>query len=144
MNSPAAAFKAAQDAAIRAAAGLAAAMGGTLRLYTEREEDAPLPYIINGDDLITRLEETACGVEADLVATVQWWSRKKTLDKGAQARAMGAILVGVLTSEAFAVAGWSVDLITLQLEHYATDPDQSTRGRLIIEYELSELIESEA
>lgn len=136
MNSPAAPFKLAQEAGFRAAADLAAAMGGTVRLYTEVPEGAPLPYVVNGNDQVI-LEDTGCGVEAEVFSTVTLWSRTTpALDKGAQARAIGAALIAA--AEALTVEGWDVDLFELTSERYSTDPDQSTRGVIEFRHLLTE------
>ena len=147
MLSPAAAFNTAREDLIRNASGLAAAMGlAVVRLYVEPEEDAPLPYILHGEDDIDVTGDDDCGHEAEVTATVKWWSKAKgtqALDKGAQARAIGAILVDVLVDD-FAVTGWVIHEAELLSEGYSTDPDQSTRGRLVVRYLLTQAIESEA
>jgi hypothetical protein len=137
MSSPAAPLHAAKEAALRGSAALAAAMGGQVRLYpAEVPPNAPLPYIVAGDDEIL-LENTDCAAEAEVVATVQWWSRTSPPDKGAQARAIGGAIVAALNA-ALTLAGWDVDEWEVQSESYSTDPDQSTRGRAVFRYLLTE------
>lgn len=144
LSSPAEAFRAAQDAAVRAgAADLAAAAGETVRVAVERPDELPLPYVILGEDQDFP-EATDCGVEAELFATVHLWSRTKPTDRGAQARAIGAVLIALLAVE-LDLEGWVVDLAELESQRYVTDPDRSTHGVLTFRYLLTEQpTESEA
>jgi hypothetical protein len=138
MPSPAEAFHAAQDQALRGSPALVAAMGvGGKGIVTEVSTNQPVPYVIFGQNQIILQENEGCGFMAELFATVSWWSRKSPLDKGAQARAMGAAIIDALNTE-LAVAGWDVDLWELQHERYVTDPDQSTHGMADFRYLLTE------
>lgn len=140
MISPAAALIVGRETALRADATLAAAMGGATRLYVEIPDNAPLPYVQHGEDVISVSGDDDCGHEAEVSAVVQWWTAARAgqaNDKQAAARAIGAALVGVLL-EPFAVAGWVIVEAELQAETYSTDPDRSTRGRLIVRYLLTQ------
>lgn len=136
MPSPAQAYKTAQEAALRASAALAAAMGGTVRLYTEVPTGAVLPYVVLGNDQII-LENGDCGMEAEVTSTVTLWSKAAPLDKGAQARAMGAAIIDALNLQ-LTVTGWTVDEWDVQSEQYLTDPDQSSKGVLILRHLLTQ------
>lgn len=136
MPSPAAPFKTAQEAALRTSNAVQTAMDGTTRLYTEVPADAILPYGVLGNDQVL-LDTSGCAGEAEIFSTVTIWSRKKTLDKGAQARAIGAAVIDALNLQ-LTVTGWIVDDWELQSEHYVTDPDQSTKGVLVFHYLLTE------
>lgn len=139
MASPAGAFHTAQEAALRASVALATAMGGQVRLYTEVPDNAPLPYIVIGSDQVILDASSDCADEAEIVSTVQWWTRKSPLDHGAQARAMGSAIITALNI-AMTVTGWDVIEFLCQSEEYNTDPDRSTRGRAVFEYQLTEQV----
>jgi hypothetical protein len=139
MPSPAGPYKTAQEAALRASADLQAAMGGSVRIYTEVPAGAVLPYIVLGNDQIILETSPGCADEAEVVSTVTWWSRLSTLDKGVQARAMGSAIVDALNME-LTVAGWDVVEWQSQSEHYLTDPDQSTKGIAVIRHLLTEQV----
>lgn len=139
MPSPADPFKIAQEAALRASAALATAMGGTVRIYTEVPTNAPLPYVVLGDDQVLLDTSSDCADEAEIFSTVGLWARKTPPDKGAQARAMGSAVVDALNIE-LTITGWTVDLAESQSESYSTDPDQSTKGVLVFRYLLTEIV----
>ena len=134
MSSPAAAYHSAQDAALRASADLATAMG-TIRLYTEVPPNAPLPYVVLGQDQVL-IENDDCADEAEVISTINIWSRVKPLDKGAQARAIGSAVIGALNLQ-LTVTGWDVDVWEVQSESYSTDPDQSSHGVLVLRHLLT-------
>jgi hypothetical protein len=135
-RSPAGAFKTAQEAALRASADLKTAMGLTIaRIYTEVPANAPLPYVLIGQDQVL-LDDEGCATEAEIFSTVGLWSRASPLDKGDQARAIGDAIIAALAVE-LTIVGWDVDLALMQSETYATDPDQSTHGTLVFHYLLT-------
>jgi hypothetical protein len=136
MPSPAAAFKTAEEAALRASAALATAMGGTVRLYVEVPTNAPMPYVVIGQHEIEDLSED-CGEAHSIVSTVQWWAKLTGAVKGADTvRAMGTAIIAALNTDALAITGHTVDLAIMETpERYATDPDQSSRGLVAIRYE---------
>lgn len=137
MPSPAGPYKTAQEAALRASSALATAMG-TVRIYTEVPADAKLPYIVLGNDQVL-LENADCAMEAEVTSTVTAWSRTAPLDKGAQARAIGAAIIDALNLE-LTVPGWDVDEWEVQSEQYLTDPDQSTKLVLVVRHLLLEQV----
>jgi hypothetical protein len=96
------------------------------------------PYVVGGQYQIL-LENSACADQAEIFSTVTWWSRPAVRDKGVQARAMGAAIIAALNT-ALNLAGWYVVEWELQSEDYSTDPDQSTKGRAVFHYLLSQTI----
>lgn len=138
MSSPAAAFHAAQDAALRASSALATAMGVAAVPLVEVQPNQVPPYVVGGQYQVI-LENTDCAAQAEIYSTVTWWSRTAARDHGAQARAMGAAIVAALNAE-LSVAGWYVVVWELQSEDYVTQADQSTRGRAVFHYLLSQTI----
>jgi hypothetical protein len=138
MPSAAEAFATAQEAVLRASTDLQTAMalgGGKVRLYDEIPVNAPVPYVSIGERQTLIVQHPDC--EAEVFATVQWWSRKDPLDKGVQARAMGAAIIGALLAQ-LTLDGWDVDEWEIDSESYSTDPDQSTHGRAVFHYLLTE------
>lgn len=138
MSSPAAAFHAAQDAALRASTALATAMGTTVVPLVEVTPNQVPPYVVGGQYQVL-LENGACADQAEVFSTVTWWSRTAARDHGAQARAMGAAIITALNT-ALNLAGWYVVEWELQSEDYATQADQSTRGRAVFHYLISQTI----
>lgn len=139
MPSPAVAFKAAEDAAVRDSAALASAMGTSGKgILTEVPVNQPCPYVVLGDHQIL-IFNGECAAEAEIFSTVSLWSLTSPRDKGAQARAMGAALVDALNAQ-LTLSGWTVDEWELQSETYSTDPDQSTHGVLVFHYLLTQQV----
>lgn len=137
MPSPAGPFKAAQEIALRASIALATAMGGTVRLHTEVPADAPMPYVVVGQDEIDDLTEEDCGEAHSIVSTVQWWARLTGAVKGSDTvRAMGAAIIAALNTDTLNIEGHDITLAIMETpERYGTDPDQSSRGLVAIRYE---------
>lgn len=136
---PAAPFHAAQDAALRGSTALATAMGtGGKGILTDPPANVVPPYVVLGQTQIL-LQNDDCAAEAEVFATVNLWSRTNPLDKGAQARAMGAASVDALNVE-LAVPGWDCIVWELTSERYVTDPDQSTHGILEFHYLLTKQV----
>jgi hypothetical protein len=142
MASPAVPFQAAEEAALRGSAALAAAMGQAVRYYVEVPEKAPLPYVVGGAHEIDDLSD-GCGEEHSIVSTVQWWAGMVGDVKGSDVvRAMGAAIIPALLAE-LQIEGHEVVLAVMEApETYGTDPDQSSRGRATFRYETTALPES--
>lgn len=140
MASPARAFKTAQEAALRGSSALATAMGGTVRLYTEVPTNAPLPYIVIGQDEIDDVSVDGCGGAHTITSTVQWWTKIVGTTKGAEAaRQIGDAVIAALFTE-LSITGHVTVLVDMEeRESYATDPDQSSRGRVAFRYETTAL-----
>lgn len=139
MTSPALPFDAAEEAALRASSALAVAMDGKVRLYTEVPENAPLPYIVVGQHEIDDLSD-GCGEAHSIVSTVQWWAADLGATKGSiVVRRMGVAIIAALNVE-LSIAGHATVLVAMEeREAYATDPDQSSRGRVAFRYETTAL-----
>jgi hypothetical protein len=138
MASLAQAFDAAEEAALRGSAGLATAMGGLVRLYTEVPEGAPLPYVVRGNVAI-QIERSDCADEGEITSTIEWWSKVAIPDKGAQARAMGGAIVDALDAQLI-LTGHRIVEWSLEIEQYSTDPDQSTHGRAVFNYQTTQIV----
>lgn len=141
MAKPALAYKVAEEAALRGSAGLIAAMGlPQVRLYVEVPENAPLPYVVHGQHEVQTEDYGDCGKAHEVVSTVQWWATTVGAVKGSDVvRAMGAEIVGVLMSE-FAIDGYATVLVEEEdSETYGTDPDGSSRGRVVVRREITPL-----
>ena len=139
MNSPALPFKIALETALRACLPLKAAMGGTVRIYTEVPQNAPLPYVVLGADEITG-DHDPCGDQHEIVSTVQWWAKEVAGEPGSLVvRKMGCAIIGAMLAE-LPIVGHSTDLWEMETpETYGTDPDGSSRGRMAARYETSAL-----
>ena len=141
MSSPALAFKAAEEAAVRGSDALLAAMGlTTARIYHEVPENAPLPYVVLGSHEIQD-ESDGCGEAHSIVSTVQWWTKIVGAVKGSDAvRQMGAAIVAALLRR-LAIDGHDTVLWEMEVsETYGSDPDQSSRGRVVFRYETTALV----
>lgn len=136
MPSPAAAFKVARDAALKASAALATAAGGLARVFTDPPTNLKPPYVLTGEDQVLLESSVDCGDEAELFSTIHLWSRTEPRDGGLQARQMGAAIIDVMLGE-LVVSGWDVDLAELVDERYVTDPDGSTHGVLTLRHMLT-------
>lgn len=136
MTSPAAPFHAAQEAALRASAALATAMG-VLKVYTVVPANATLPYLVIGDDTVVP-EFGGCVEESEITATVSWWS-KPAPPQPDQARTMGAAIINALATD-LTLIGHVIDEYEVEAETYSTDPDGSTHGRAIFRYLLTETV----
>lgn len=140
MSSPALPFKVSEEAALRASAALKAAMGLTeVRLYTEVPKNAPLPYVVIGQHEIDDLSD-GCGGAHSIVSTVQWWTKEVGVSKGSTAvRQQGAAILAALFEELTIVGHKTVLVEMEEPESYGTDPDQSSRGRVVLRYETTAL-----
>lgn len=140
MSSPALPFKVAEEAALRASAALKVAMGlATVRLYTEVPKNALLPYGVIGQHEIDDLSED-CGGAHSIVSTIQWWTKDVGATKGSVAvRQQGAAIIAALFVE-LAITGHATTMVEMEEpESYGTDPDQSSRGRVVFRYETTAL-----
>lgn len=129
------------EAALRGSAALATAMATAGKgIVTEAPAGIAMPYVLIGNDQILLENGEDCADEAEVFCTVQWWSRTSgALDKQAQARAMGAAIIAAL-NVALTISGWDCVVWEMQDENYGTDPDQSTHGRAVFHYQLTEIV----
>lgn len=139
MGSPAVAFAAAEQAALRASTALGAAMGGRVRLYTEVPENAPLPYVVVGQHEIDD-DSDGCGRAHSIVSTLRWFAAAIGDKPGAVvAREMGDLIVDLLFVE-LAIEGHATILVEMETpEAYRTEPDGSSSGLVGFRYETSAL-----
>lgn len=136
MPSPAAPFKAAQIAALRASTTLVSVMGGPpIKVYTDVPANAVPPYITVDQDEIDDLSD-GCGEAHSIVSTVQWWANPVGAVKGSvTVRAMGAAIIAALNTE-LTIAGHETVLAIMEVpERYSTDADGSSRGLVAFRYE---------
>jgi hypothetical protein len=141
MDSPAAPFKLAEEAALRGSVALQTAMGLSLpRIYYEVPENAPLPYVALGDHEVDD-DSDGCGEAHTIVTTVKWWTKIIGEVKGSDAaRQMGAAIILALLRQ-LAIEGHVTVLWEMEVpERYGTDPDQSTWGRVTFRYETTALV----
>lgn len=141
MNNPALAFKAAEFKTIRARPLLAEAMGlATPRIYAEVPQSAVLPYVVHGQHEIDTEDHGGCGSTSDIVSTVQWWTKDIGELKGSDvARLMGVEIIDGLLHD-IDIVGYAVVLTAIEEpEFYSTDPDGSTRGRIVVRTEITSL-----
>ncbi len=138
MPSPAKPFHVGQQAAIRASAAVVAAMGqADPRVFVAVPTNAKPPYVKIGEDDVD-YDASGCGGEGEIIATVSVWSRPDP-PQGSSARDIGAALVAALAVP-FAIDGHTIDVAELEGETYATDPDHSTRARLVFRYLTTEQV----
>lgn len=139
MASPAIAFAAAKEAALRGSTALQTAMGGQTRLYTEVPTNAPLPYVVISEDEVTDLSD-GCGEAHSIVATIRWWAKAIGTTPGAEvARRIGSAVIEALNIE-LAITGHKTVLVAMELpESYRTDPDGSSVGAVALRYETTAL-----
>lgn len=141
MANPALAYKTAEEAALRARPDLAAAMGLQLvRLYVEVPENAPLPYVVYGQHEVQTDDYGECGQAHEVVTTVQWWTGDVGQVKGSDVvRMMGAEIFAALMGD-MAIDGFATVLVEQEVpETYSTDPDGSSRGRVVVRREITSL-----
>jgi len=134
---PAAAFHAAQDAALRGSLALAALFpGGVVRVFTVVPQNAPLPFIRIGDDQIAE-ESDDCVSASGVYAMVHIWTKPDP--PGVQlGRQMAGLVRGLLAPDLL-VAGFDVVLATYVDTRHLTDPDGSSHAVLNFHYSLTAL-----
>lgn len=139
MASPIGPYAAARTAALRASPELLAAMqlAAEPNIYVEVPVNAEVPYLVLGPvHLVSFTDEDPCAAEAELVDTINLWSKTSPLDEGTQAIAMGDVVLDVL-GLSLAIPGWDVDERVIEQAIYVPDPDQSTHGTIEIRWLLT-------
>lgn len=132
MADPALALQTAVELALRASAALAAAMGGTVRLYPLAPPDnAPFPYVVIGEDQILD-DETACLASSEAYTTVHCWARDVDAVSAsrAQAKAMAGAVRAALNT-ALTLEGFSVVDHRFEEARHLTDPDRRTAHAVV-------------
>jgi hypothetical protein len=138
MADPAAAFHAAQDAALRGSAELAALWAPDVaRIYSVVPQNAPLPFIRIGDDQVLE-ETTECVSASDLYATVHVWSKPDPPDVQL-GRQIAGVIRDILTNQGMLIAGFDLVIATYVDTRHTTDPDGSSHAVLTFQYGLTAL-----
>ena len=133
---------AAQEAALRASGTLPGVMG----LTTARVHNgvvpvgSNMPYILIGEDQVTTEDETWAS-EAEVFSTVNVWAKPEPSGAGL-ARAIAQEVKTILNT-ALALASHDVVVWGVTDELYMTDPDGSSRVRMVFRYLTTELYQSE-
>ncbi|HEY1878427.1 MAG TPA: DUF3168 domain-containing protein [Caulobacteraceae bacterium] len=131
MADPAAAFHAAQDAALRGSTPLQALFGGVVRLYSVVPENAPLPFIRIGDDQIIE-DSTDCASASDIFAAVHVWTKPDP--PGVQlGRVISGVIRDTLTTDLI-ITGWDTVLALFVDTRHLTDPDGSSHAVMMFHY----------
>ena len=131
MADPAAAFHAAQDAALRASVDLAALFpGGQPRIYSVVPQNAPLPFLRIGDDQILE-DSTECVSGSEIYALVHVWTKPDP--PGVQlGRVIAGLVRDILTD--IEIAGFDTVLALFVDTRHLTDPDGSSHAVLTFHY----------
>jgi hypothetical protein len=131
MADPAAAFHAAQDAALRASPDLAALFpGGVARIYSVVPQNAPLPFIRIGDDQIIE-DSTDCASSSLIYAAVHIWS-KPDPPSAQLGRQIAGVIRAVLAE--VVIPGWDTEVALFVDARHLTDPDGSSHAVLSFHY----------
>jgi hypothetical protein len=129
MADPAAAFHAAQDAALRGSSDLAALFpGGVVRLYSVVPQNAPLPFVRIGDDQIIE-DSDECVSGSEIFAMVHVWA-KPDPPSAQLGRLIAGVIRETLAASTFAIPGFDVVVATFVDARHLTDPDGSSHAVL--------------
>jgi hypothetical protein len=132
MADPAAAFHAAQDAALRTSPALAALFpGGVVRVYSVVPQNAPLPMIRIGDDQLME-DGDECVSASEIIATVHIWTNPEPPDVQL-GRQIAAAVRDVLGVE-LALVGFDTVLGEFVNTMHLTDPSGSSHAVLSFRY----------
>ena len=132
MADPAAAFHAAQDAALRTSADLAALFpGGVVRVYSVVPQNAPLPFIRIGDDQVIE-DSDECVSASELFAAVHVWTKPDppSVQLGRQ---IAGVVRETLAPE-FPIQGFDTVLARFMDARHLTDPDGSSHAVLTFHF----------
>jgi hypothetical protein len=133
MPDPAAAFHAAQDAALRASAPLQALFpGGVVKLYSVVPQNAPLPFIRIGDDQVMEDTDPTCAASSEIFAVVHVWTKPDPPDVQ-----LGRQMAGVIRdtlAPSLTIAGFDCELADFIDARHLTDPDGSSHAVLTFHY----------
>jgi Protein of unknown function (DUF3168) len=133
MPDPAAAFHAAQDAALRASTDLAALFpGGVVRVYSVVPQNATLPYLRIGDDQIIEDADPTCAVSSEIYALVHVWTKPDPPDVQLGRQMAGAIRDTL--SPNLTIAGFDCELAEFIDTRHLTDPDGSSHAVLTFHF----------
>jgi len=131
MSDPAVAFHAAQDAALRASAELAALFpGGVVRVYSVVPQNAPLPFIRIGDDQVLE-DGDECVSGSEIFAAVHVWTAPDPPDVQLGRRIAGVVRATLVD---LVLAGFDLVLGEFVDTRHLTDPDGSSHAVLGFRY----------
>lgn len=136
MSDPAASLIVAVEAALRASTDLATAMGGSVRVYSTTPTNAPLPYVVFGEDQIIG-DDDDCTDASEAICTIHAWS-KPNPPSTTQARQIGAAIRAALATQ-LTLSDHVVNEWRFEDAQYLTDPDLSTHAILTFHYWLTPL-----
>jgi hypothetical protein len=135
MADPAAAFHAAQDAALRTSLDLQMLFsGGVVRLYSVVPENAPLPFIRIGDDQVIE-DSDDCVSASEIFALVHVWTKPDP--PGVQLGRQIAGIIRETLAPDLPVAGFDTVLAYFESTRHLTDPDGSSHAVLTFHYALT-------
>lgn len=133
MSDPSLPLQNAVEAALRASAPLATAMGGKVRVYTLAPPDgAPFPYIVIGEDQIIG-DETECAASSEAYLTTHVWSRID--DDVAASRAQAKTIAGlvrVILNTGLTVSGFETTDHGFENTRHLTDPDLRSAHSVVV------------
>jgi hypothetical protein len=131
MSDPAAVFHAAQVAALKGSAELAALFpGGVARVFAVPPENAALPLIKVGDDQVIE-DGDECLEGSEIVAAVHIWTKPDPPDVQL-GRQMAGLVRAILVD--LDLAGFDVVLAEFTDTRHLTDPDGSSHAVLGFRY----------
>jgi hypothetical protein len=131
MTDPAVVFHAAQLAALKASAELAALFpGGLVRAFAIPPENAALPWIKVGDDQIVE-DSDECSSGSEIFAAVHIWTKPEPPDV-ALGRQMAGLVREILVD--LELAGFDLVLGEFVEARHLTDPDGSSHAVLGFRY----------
>ena len=137
MADPAAAFAAAQDAALRASPELAALFpGGVVRVYSVVPQNAPLPFIRVGDDQVIE-DSDDCVSASELFAAVHVWTKPDP-----PSVQLGRQIAGIIRetlAPIFPIPGFDTVVARFVDARHLTDPDGSSHAVLMFHFLLTTL-----
>lgn len=133
MTDPGTAFHAAQVAALRGSADLAAVWpgGGPVKVFGVVPQNVPLPYIVTGDDQILE-DGDECLPGSEIVANVHVWTKPDPPDLQ-----LGRQLAGVVRATlapTLTIPGFDTVLAEFTEARHLTDPDGSSHAVLAFRY----------
>jgi Protein of unknown function (DUF3168) len=136
---PAAAFHTAQDTTLRGSAELAALFpDGVARIYSVVPQNAPLPFVVIGEDQILE-DSDECVSASEIFANVHVWTKPDPPQVQLGRRIAG--VVRDLLSAAFPVTGFDTVLAEFVDTRHLTDPDGSSHAVLGFRYLTTQTLE---
>jgi len=130
---PGAAYHAAQDAALRGSSALAALWpNGVARIYSVAPHNAPLPYLIIGDDQILE-DSDDCVSASEINSNVHVWTKPEPPDVQL-GRQIAGLVRSILADAGLPISGFDLVLAQFVDARHLTDPDGSSHAVLAFRY----------